>query len=101
MICLISGTGRNGAKVKASSLGCFIAPKGLHRPPAYVLRRDASYLFSEVFDLKPTSGLYLKNSAHLSSFSTPRTVSAGFTARRAKIAGPGFSLSFSFYRARP
>jgi hypothetical protein len=34
------------------------------------------YLFSEVFDLKPTSGLYLKNSAHLSNFLTPRTVSA-------------------------
>jgi hypothetical protein len=33
------------------------------------------YLFSEVFDLKPTSGLYLKNSAHLSNFLTPRTVS--------------------------
>jgi hypothetical protein len=31
---------------------------------------------SEVFDLKPTSGLYLKNSAHLSNFLTPRTVSA-------------------------
>jgi hypothetical protein len=33
-------------------------------------------VFSEVFDLKPTSGLYLKNSAHLSNFLTPRTVSA-------------------------
>src|ERR1700722_15131098 len=36
----------------------------------------ASYLFSEVFELKPTSGLYLKNPAHLSNFLTPRTVSA-------------------------
>jgi hypothetical protein len=43
------------------------------------------YLFSEVFDLKPTSGLYLKHPAHLSNFLTPRTVSAGITARRAKI----------------
>jgi hypothetical protein len=34
------------------------------------------YVFSEVFDLKPTSGLCLKNSAHLSNFLTPRTVSA-------------------------
>jgi hypothetical protein len=34
------------------------------------------YLFSEVFDLKPTSGRYLKNWAHLSNFFTPRTVSA-------------------------
>jgi hypothetical protein len=34
-----------------------------------------TYAFSEVFDLKPTSGLYLKNSAHLSDFLTPRTVS--------------------------
>src|SRR6202023_3151512 len=32
-------------------------------------------VFSEVFDLKPTNGLYLKNSAHLSNFLTPRTVS--------------------------
>jgi hypothetical protein len=33
-------------------------------------------VFSEVFDLKPTSGLYLKNSARLFNFLTPRTVSA-------------------------
>jgi hypothetical protein len=32
-------------------------------------------VFSEVLDLKPTSGLYLKNSAQLSSVLTPRTVS--------------------------
>ena len=38
----------------------------------------ASYLYSEVFDLKPTSGLYLKNSAHLANFLTPRTVSEVF-----------------------
>jgi hypothetical protein len=44
------------------------------------------YLWSEVFDLKPSSGLYPKNSAHLSNFLTPRTVSPGFTARRVKIA---------------
>jgi hypothetical protein len=35
----------------------------------------ASYLYSEVFDLKPTSGLYLKNSGRLFNFLTPRTVS--------------------------
>ena len=39
------------------------------------------YVFSEVFDLKPTSGLshaqsWLKNPAHLSHFFTERTVSA-------------------------
>jgi hypothetical protein len=44
-----------------------------------------SYLYSEVFDLKPTSGLYLKNSAHLSNFLTPRTVRPGFLAIVLKI----------------
>jgi hypothetical protein len=37
---------------------------------------EAPYVFSEVFDLKPTSGLCLKNLAHLSNFLAPRTVSA-------------------------
>jgi hypothetical protein len=41
----------------------------------------AWYVFSEVFDRKPTSRLYLKNSAHLSNFLPPRTVSARPTAR--------------------
>jgi hypothetical protein len=45
----------------------------------------AWYVFSEVFDRKPTSRLYLKNSAHLSNFLPPRTVSARPTARWAKI----------------
>jgi hypothetical protein len=43
------------------------------------LPQDSSretYVFGEVFDLKPTSGLYLKNSARLFNFLTPRTVSA-------------------------
>jgi hypothetical protein len=41
------------------------------------LRPKGAYRFSEVFDLKPISGRCLKNSAHLSNFFTPRTVSAG------------------------
>jgi hypothetical protein len=58
---------------KASRLTLFL-PANHPDLPAEVSM--ASYLYSEVFDLKPTSGLYLKNSAHLSNFLTPRTVSA-------------------------
>jgi hypothetical protein len=47
-----------------------------NRPDLPAEVSKASYLYSEVFDLKPTSGLYLKNSAHLANFLTPRTVSA-------------------------
>ena len=50
-----------------------------HRPEACAGPKGlALYVFSEVFDLKPTRGLYLKNSAHLSNFLTPRTVSEVF-----------------------
>ena len=64
------------------------------------VRRDALYLFSEVFDLKPTSVLYLKNPAHLSSFLTPRTVSAVHPAQRA--AKPGiYPIGASKIRADP
>jgi hypothetical protein len=45
--------------------------------------RRRPYVYSEVFDLKPTSGLYLKNSAYLSNFLTSRTVSAVYPAQRA------------------
>src|SRR6516164_11326161 len=45
------------------------------------MREALRYVYSEVFDLKPTSGLShaqscLKNPAHLSHFFTERTVSA-------------------------
>jgi hypothetical protein len=52
----------------------------------------APYLYSEVFDLKPTSGLYLKNSAHLSNFLTQRTVSAVRAASYALFSSETFSL---------
>ena len=58
---------------KASRLTLFLQA---NRPDLPAEVSKASYLYSEVFDLKPTSGLYLKNSAHLSNFLTPRTVSA-------------------------
>ena len=58
---------------KASRLTLFLQA---NRPDLPAEVSKASYLYSEVFDLKPTSGLYLKNSAHLANFLTPRTVSA-------------------------
>ena len=58
---------------KASRLTLFLQA---NRPDLPAEVSMASYLYSEVFDLKPTSGLYLKNSAHLANFLTPRTVRA-------------------------
>ena len=54
----------------------FGRPSGAQAPCGPGPGDKSPYVFSEVFDLKPTSGLYLKNSAHLSNFLTPRTVSA-------------------------
>ena len=65
---------------KASRLTLFLQA---NRPDLPAEVSMASYLYSEVFDLKPTSGLYLRNSAHLSNFLTPRTVSA--IGRRCRI----------------
>jgi hypothetical protein len=58
---------------KASRLTLFLQAK---RPDLPAEVSKASYLYSEVFDLKPTSGLYLKNSGRLFNFLTPRTVRA-------------------------
>jgi hypothetical protein len=57
---------------KASRLTLFLQA---NRPDLPAEVSKASYLYSEVFDLKPTSGLYLKNSGRLFNFLTPRTVS--------------------------
>ena len=69
---------------KASRLTLFLQA---NRPDLPAEVSKASYLYSEVFDLKPTSGLYLKNSAHLSNFLTPRTVSAIGADRRRIFCG--------------
>jgi len=60
---------------KASRLTLFLQA---NRPDLSAEVSKASYLYSEVFDLKPTSGLYLKNSGRLFNFLTPRTVSEVF-----------------------
>jgi hypothetical protein len=51
-------------------------PQIVYSAQGFNLVAKTLYLVSEVFDLKPTSGLYLKNSARLFNFLTPRTVSA-------------------------
>jgi hypothetical protein len=56
--------------------GALPKSRGPRRKRGATAPKFFGYVFSEVFDLKPTSGLYLKNSAHLSNFLTPRTVSA-------------------------
>jgi len=56
--------------------------RGSLRPGGPGMHSRGLYLFSEVFDLKPTSGLSLQNSAHLSNFWRPRTVSAAYLLNR-------------------
>jgi hypothetical protein len=74
-------------------------PQIVYSAQGFNLVAKTLYLVSEVFDLKPTSGLYLKNSARLFNFLTPPTFSVVSSAHGPRKLSPGFTLGNAIFIA--